>query len=194
MKGWPPRFCAACGARVVPVKARGRSRAGTGAAAHRGAGEQRRCPACGWVFYANPVPAAVAVITRGRSILLARRANEPYRDTWDLPGGFLEAGETPDEGLRRELHEELGIRTRRATLIDFAIDRYGEDGFPVLALIYRVTPATGRLRAADDVSEARWFARDRLPLRDVGFPAMRAFLRRWSAGRRRRRVTAPASR
>jgi ADP-ribose pyrophosphatase YjhB (NUDIX family) len=177
VKGWPPRFCAACGTRVATLRPpKGHDATGV----RGGRSEQRRCPACGWIFYANPVPAAVALITRGRSILLARRANAPYRGTWDLPGGFLEAGETPDDGLRRELSEELGLGTRRSALIGFAIDRYGAGGFPVLALIYRVTPAPGAVRAADDVSEARWFPRDRLPLREVGFPAMRAFLRRWS--------------
>jgi 8-oxo-dGTP diphosphatase len=124
----------------------------------------------------------VAVITRGRSILLARRANAPYRGTWDLPGGFLEAGESPEEGLERELREELGIRTRRARVIAFAVDRYGRDGFPVLAIIYRATPEPGPLRPADDVAEARWFPRDRLPLRQVGFPAMRRFLADWARG------------
>lgn len=71
-----------------------------------------------------------------------------------MPGGFLEANETPEAGLRRELKEELGIGTRRARLIEFATDRYGSRGFSTLTLIYRVTPSAGRLHPADDVSEA----------------------------------------
>jgi hypothetical protein len=66
-----------------------------------------RCPRCGWIFYDNPVPATVAIVVGPRGILLCRRAAAPYRGYWDLAGGFLEADETPERGLRRELREEL---------------------------------------------------------------------------------------
>jgi ADP-ribose pyrophosphatase YjhB (NUDIX family) len=137
------------------------------------------------MFYANPVPAAVAVIMRGQRILLARRAHPPHAGTWDLPGGFLEADETPEAGLRRELKEELGLRVRRARPIVLATDRYGPGGFPILTIIYRVTPEPGPLTPADDVSEARWFARDRIPYREIAFAAVRRELRAWLRGRRR---------
>lgn len=168
MKGWPPRFCAACGARVRRVREEGQDR--------------HRCPRCGWTFYGNPIPAAVAIVTRGRSVLLTRRARPPYAGTWDLPGGFLEAGETPEAAIRRELHEELGVATRRATLLTFVTDRYGPDGFPLLTIIYRVTVEPGPLSPADDVSEARWFPRDRLPLRAIAFPSMRRAIAAWARG------------
>jgi len=56
-------------------------------------------------------------------VLLARRARAPYAGLWDLPGGFLEAGETPEAALGRELREELGARVRRARLVE--PDHYG---------------------------------------------------------------------
>ncbi len=176
MKGWPANFCAACGARVATVTIEGRAR--------------RRCPRCGWIFYGNPVPAAVALITRGTMLLLTRRARPPYAGTWDLAGGFLEADEDPLDGLTRELREELGMRIRRARFMTFAVERYGRRGFPVLTLIYRVTPTPGPIRAADDVAEARWFPLDRLPFRHIGFPSMRRLLRdyaRTATDRSRRR-------
>jgi hypothetical protein len=70
------------------------------------------------------------------------------------------------------------VRVARARLVALATDRYGPGGFPVLALIYRVK-ATGVLRPGDDVSEARWFPRARVPIRSVGFPSMRRLLRAW---------------
>ncbi len=124
------------------------------------------------------MPAAVALIERAGRVLLTRRGRPPYAGTWDLPGGFLERDETPETGLRRELHEELGVRVRRTRFLGFATDRYGPRGFPVLTLVYRVS-ATGTIRPADDVTEARWFARDRLPLGRIGFPSMRRLLRAW---------------
>lgn len=159
-----PRFCLACGARLRRVRQDGRWRL--------------RCRRCGWTFYANPVPAAVGVIARRGRVLLARRARPPYAGTWDVPGGFLEQGETPERALRRELREEIGVGVRRARFVGFVTDRYGPRGFPVLVAAYRVTPSPGRMRAADDVSEVRWFAIARVPWRAIAFPGMRRFLRR----------------
>ncbi|MBI2216730.1 MAG: NUDIX domain-containing protein [Candidatus Rokubacteria bacterium] len=139
------------------------------------------------------MPAVVAVITRGDTILLARRAHPPHAGTWDLPGGFLEADETPESGLKRELREELGLRVRRARPIVLATDRYGPGGFPILTLIYRVTPEPGRLSPADDVSEARWFPRARLPYREIAFPSIRRTLRAWLGRSRRSARGTPAS-
>ncbi len=159
----PARFCLACGGRLVTVREGDRRR--------------RRCRRCGWTFYGNPVPAAVGIIVARGRVLLARRARPPYAGTWDLPGGFLEAGETPEAGLARELKEELGIRVRRARLVAFATDRYGPRGVPILAAIYRVTPTPGPIRPGDDVSEAQWFPTTRLPLSAIAFPSIRKTLR-----------------
>lgn len=158
------RFCLVCGHRLVAVREDARTR--------------RKCLSCGWTHYVNPVPAAVALIERRGRLLLTRRGRPPYAGTWDLPGGFLEGDETPEAGLRRELAEELGVRVARSRLVGIATDRYGRGGFPVLTLVYRVT-ATGALRPGDDVSEARWFPRARLPLQSIGFPSIRRLLRAW---------------
>lgn len=128
------------------------------------------------MFYDNPVPATVAIVVGPRGILLCRRAAEPYRGTWDLAGGFLEADEPPERGLRREIREELGARVRRARFRAFVVDRYGRGGLPVLGLVYEVRLA-GRIAARSDVSEVRWFARDAIPWRRIGFASIRRALR-----------------
>lgn len=152
----------ACGARLRAVSEEGRTR--------------RRCPRCGWTFYDNPVPATVAIVTGPRGLLLCRRAGAPYRGRWDLAGGFLEADEPPEQGLKRELHEELGARTRRARFHGFVVDRYGPGGAPVVALVYVVRLA-GAVTARSDVSEVRWFRRDSIPWRQIGFASIRRALR-----------------
>jgi ADP-ribose pyrophosphatase YjhB (NUDIX family) len=128
------------------------------------------------VFYDNPVPATVAIVVGRRGVLLCRRAAEPHRGTWDLAGGFLEADEAPERGLRREIREELGARVARARFRGFVLDRYGAGGIPVLGLVYEVR-LIGRIVARSDVSEARWFARDAIPWRRIGFASIRRALR-----------------
>ncbi len=157
------RFCMVCGGGLRRVREEGRPRL--------------RCRRCGWIFYGNPIPAAVAVVVRGGKVLLGRRAAAPYRGTWDLPGGFLEAGETPERGLARELGEELGTRIRSARFLSFFTETYGRRGFPILAAVYRVKLAPGRLRHGSDVSELRWFSRRQLPYRKISFPSVRRALR-----------------
>lgn len=157
-----------CGARVRAVREEGFRR--------------WRCPRCGWVFYGNPVPATVAIVVGRRGILMCRRAAEPYRGTWDLAGGFLEADESPERGLRREVREELGARVFRARFHGFVVDRYGRGGVPVLGLVYEVRLA-GRFSARSDVSEVRWFARDAIQWRRIGFASIRRALRAYLRSR-----------
>jgi len=128
------------------------------------------------------VPAAVAIVVRGGKVLFTRRANEPYAGMWDVPGGFMEAGEAPAAAVDRELREELGVGARTARFVGFATDRYGPRGFSVLTIVYRVTLEAGPITPTDDVAEARWFARDRVPIASVAFPGLRRLLRRYFAG------------
>lgn len=64
----------------------------------------------------TPVDVAVGVLidAEGRFLLTSRPAGKVYAGYWEFPGGKLEAGETVEQALRRELHEELGITIGRA--------------------------------------------------------------------------------
>jgi 8-oxo-dGTP diphosphatase len=95
-------------------------------------------------------------------VLLARRAIDPERGKWDLPGGFLESGEHPLDGLRRELHEETGLDVDPVRFLGVWMDVYGDSGGSTLNL-YWLCRADGEPHAADDIDEVRWFAADELP-------------------------------
>jgi ADP-ribose pyrophosphatase YjhB (NUDIX family) len=136
------------------------------------------CAACGWIHYGNPAPAAGAVVVRGPRVLLVRRARRPYAGTWDIPGGFLEAGESAEAAVHRELREELGVTVTTLRFVGSAPDRYGPRGMPILALVFRATIASGPLTPADDVSEARWFRRSSIPWPQIAFRSLRPLIRR----------------
>ena len=115
------------------------------------------CPLCGRSWYRNPAPAVGAVIVENEKALVTVRARDPEKGRLDLPGGFLEQGEHPTEGLVREAREELGIELEVApTPILLAPHTYGPEGNWVLAIGFRARIASGEPRPADDVAAIRW--------------------------------------
>jgi ADP-ribose pyrophosphatase YjhB (NUDIX family) len=128
------------------------------------------CPACGSAYYANSAPAVEGVLERDGKVLLSKRGIEPRRGLWDLPGGFLEEGEHPLDGLRRELLEETGLEIEPGEFVGVWLEPY--DGRVVFGVTYKAT-ATGEARAGDDLTELRWFAPDELP--DAGELAFSAY-------------------
>jgi len=72
-------------------------------------------------------------------------------------GGFLQYGEDPEEGLRREVREELGVDCTVGDFVAAEVDTYGPEGIALLNLYFRVTLSSGDCIAQDDVTELRWF-------------------------------------
>jgi 8-oxo-dGTP diphosphatase len=119
------------------------------------------CARCGFVGYANSVPAAEAVCfdAQGR-VLLGRRGVDPGAGLWDLPGGFLHENEHPLDALRREVHEETALELEAPAFLGFWLEPY--DGRIVLCLTW-TAGVTGEARPGDDLVELHWFAGDELP-------------------------------
>jgi 8-oxo-dGTP diphosphatase len=125
------------------------------------------------------VPGAQAVLQddQGR-VLLGRRAADPSKGLWDLPGGFLEEGEHPLVGLRRELLEETGLEIEPTKFFGIWMEPY--DGRWVLCLTWLARVAGGSERAGDDLVELRWFAPDEIPAtEELAFPSYAEILARW---------------
>jgi len=146
---------------------------------------RRSCPECGFVAYASSKPTAGALCEDGEGrVLLARRAHEPFLGRWDIPGGFLEEGEDPLDGMRRELREETGLEVEPLDYLGAWMDRYGGDstGEATLNMYWTARVLGGEPRAADDVSELAWFAADELPPADeLAFENVPLVLSAWRA-------------
>jgi NADH pyrophosphatase NudC (nudix superfamily) len=95
------RFCPCCGGALAMLEA----------AEDSGPKTRLRCGACGWTHWNNPTPVLAAVIEcidQGGRLLLARNASWPGR-MFGLVTGFMEAGESPEDGIRREVQEETAL-------------------------------------------------------------------------------------
>jgi ADP-ribose pyrophosphatase YjhB (NUDIX family) len=136
-----------------------------------------RCESCGELYWANAIPGVQGILERDGRVLLARRANEPRRGFWDLPGGFLHETEDPLDGLRREFREETGLDVEPLELLQMDIEPYG--GRHVFSITW-VVEGDGEPVAADDVAEVRWFSAGELP-GEMAFPGQDVVLRRWAA-------------
>jgi NADH pyrophosphatase NudC (nudix superfamily) len=79
--------------------------------------QRLRCPACTWTHWNNPTPVLAAVIEYQGKILLARNAAWTNAKMYALITGFMEAGETPQDGIRREVKEETNLDVTSLSLI-----------------------------------------------------------------------------
>ena len=129
--------------------------------------KSKRCADCGFAYYANPCSATAAFIVNDRNeMLVVRRAKEPAKGTLDLPVGFVDMGETVEEGMRREIKEETGLDVQDIQYLFSSPNVYMYSGMGIHTLdMDFLVPVHGEgatVTAADDAAEAFW-----IPLADV---------------------------
>jgi len=139
------------------------------------------CTRCGFEFYENSKPTAGALIEdeRGR-VLLSKRKIDPRKGYWDILGGFLEKGEEPLEGLKREIREELQIEMKDIVFQEIYIDHYfdsSETKYYTLNIIFRAKIKSGEIKPNYEISELKWFSKDDLPWDKLAFPNQKQTLK-----------------
>ena len=138
--------------------------------------ERPVCPACGWIFFADPKVAVAVLVEQDGRILLVQRANEPYRGLWTLPAGFVNAGEDPALAAARECLEETGLSVEITGLIDIVAGREHARGSDFV-IFYRGRAAPGEPQADDDAAAVGWFERASLP--ELAFKSTSHILNRY---------------
>ncbi len=117
-------------------------------------------------FPDHPIVGVGGVVIHRNHVLLVRRAGEPLKGEWSIPGGMLELGENLAEGTRRELKEETGLDVEPLEVLA-VFDRIEWDGSRVryhyVVVDYACRCKQGRIAPATDVVEARWVRRENLP-------------------------------
>lgn len=141
----PYRYCPMC---ATPLQWLAREEDG-------GAKERLRCAACEWTHWNNPTPVLAAVVQmadRDGAILLARNAAWSGR-MFALITGFMEAGETPQEGIAREVKEETSTEVESVNLIGV----YDFQRMNQVIVAYHVV-ARGEIRLSPELAEYKLFA------------------------------------
>jgi ADP-ribose pyrophosphatase YjhB (NUDIX family) len=103
-----------------------------------------RCEACGFRYYQNSAAAVVAVVEHQGRLILGRRAREPQRGLWGMPGGFVDDRETLEQAVRRETREETGLEIE---VVGYLGSMWNE--YPYAGVTYLSTDALFHCRAVD---------------------------------------------
>jgi ADP-ribose pyrophosphatase YjhB (NUDIX family) len=152
--------------------------------------ERLVCTRCGHIDYRNPKVVVGAVVGLHGRVLLCRRAIEPRRGFWTLPAGYLELGETIEEGACREAQEEAEARIALdGILAIYSISRIGQ-----VQVIFRAgfaDPAQPHFAAGPESAEVALFAWEEIPWHDIAFPSVQWALAAWRAAEGRA-LAAPA--
>lgn len=123
------------------------------------------CTKCGFILWQNAKPSVDAIILRGEAshpeVLLGRQAAARAKGRWDIPGGFLNAGDRIEPALIRECRREMGIEIAVGDLVG-AFEGMFYD-IPMVDLIYACTIASGEPRPVDLIDDVRWFPLNDLP-------------------------------
>ena len=126
------------------------------------------CQDCGSILYRNSKPCLGVVALKGDRVLLVKRAIEPFKGCWDIPGGFLEEGEHPAHGAVRELQEETGLIIDPVEVLGIYMDVYGAEEESTLNICYVARVIGGEPRMGSDAIDMNWFPILSLP-RDSAF-------------------------
>ncbi len=118
------------------------------------------------LYPARPLVGVGAVVWNGQQVLLERRGQPPAQDTWALPGGLIELGETAEEAVVREVREECGIEIRPGPVLGLfepiQRDPDGRVRYQFVVIDFLAYYVSGILSIGDDAAEARWVAPNEL--------------------------------
>jgi len=135
--------------------------------------EYQECSSCGYINYKNPKPVICAVITndKGEALLTKRGSGVVRSGGWALVGGFIEPWELPEDALKREVKEEIGVDVELVEFLGFylAENLYAQKEC-LLGIAYHCRVESGIPEPLHETVEVGWFAKDDIPWDKLVFP------------------------
>lgn len=147
--------------------------------------KSKKCELCGFVYYFNSSAATAIFITnRVGELLVVRRAKEPAKGSFDLPGGFVDMYETAEEAIIREVKEETGLQVSAPEYMFSLPNIYQYSGFDVhtLDLFFQSSVETfSGLQAGDDAESLFFLEKSKIQPEAFGLHSIRHAVERWLA-------------
>ena len=147
------------------------------------------CDACGAIHYDNPRLIVGCIAEHGEQVLLCKRAIEPRAGLWTLPAGFMENGETTEEGAARETWEEARAKVANPQLYRL----FDVPDISQVYLFYRGELQDGAFGVGPESADAKLFTEDEVPWDSIAFPVVRRALEDFFQDRARRNWPVRAS-
>ena len=138
------------------------------------------CTTCGFVYFFNPAAAVAAIIVNTKNELLVTvRASDPGKGRWDLPGGFVDPGESAEQALRREVKEELNLEAQSMIYFCSVPNEYVYKQVTYttvdLAFICQTRDFSG-LQTMDDIEDVMFISADDVDFEQFAFDSIRTIV------------------
>lgn len=139
-----------------------------------------KCVSCGFIYFINMTASVAAIIRNDKSeLLFTIRKHDPAAGMLDLPGGFVDLGETAEEAISREILEELNLTIKKKEFVGTFTNKYiyGEIEYQTLDLVFNcLVESFQNIQVADDVSG--YIFRDPKTVRheEIGMESIRAIV------------------
>jgi len=144
------RFCPLCGSPLERKVTYGK--------------ERPVCSTCRYILFYNPKLVVVGILVQDSKVLLVRRAMNPGKGLWGMPGGYADMGEVLEEAVCREVWEETGLETQVRQLVCLV----SEEGRPQVLAVYEIEVVGGSIQPGSEVTDAGFFPLNDLP--SLAFP------------------------
>ena len=155
------RFCPACGGTFETRKIK------------ENEPDRLVCSQCEFILYQDPKLVACSIVEIENKIVLLRRAIDPQKGKWVIPGGYVDQGEKVENAAIRETLEECGIQTRLKSLLGV----YSYTGRVAVVVVYVADYVAGDLVVDDESQEVRLCTAEEIPWDDLAFPSTRDALK-----------------
>ena len=107
------------------------------------------------------------VVEKGK-VLMVKRARFPFVDSWVLPGGHVEYGETVEKAVKREMKEELGVSVKIKKIIGVYSNPKRDPRYHTVTIAYLLKKGKGKIRLNEEAPEFKYFSLEKLP-QNIGF-------------------------